>query len=90
VAAQEPPGEDAVRRDTDAELPAGRQDLVPDSAGEQRVLDLKVSDRVDAVRATDCIGTGLRQPDVPDISGLHHLRDRTDRLLDRNRGVNPA
>lgn len=44
---------------------------------------------MDPVRTTDRLGPVLRQPDVPNVSGLHHLGDRTDCILNRYRGVRP-
>ena len=86
---QKTTGEHPVRGDSDAQLTAYRQDLVLDPTGQQRVLDLKIGYRMDSVRTTDRLGPGLRQPDVPNVSGLHHLRDRTDRLLSWYRRIHP-
>ena len=34
--------------------------------------------------AADRVRADLRQPDEAHVSGLHHLGDRSDRLLDRH------
>jgi hypothetical protein len=51
VAADEPAREDAVGRHANPERAARGQDRVLDSAGDQRVLDLEIGDRMDGVRA---------------------------------------
>ena len=35
------------------------------------------------------LGADLRQPDVADVAGLHHLGDGADRVLDRHGGIEP-
>ena len=90
VAGEQAAGEHAVGGDADAELAAGRQDLVLDPAREQRVLDLQVGDRVHGVGAADGLGADLGEADVADVAGLHELRDRADRLLDRDVGEDAA
>ena len=42
-----------------------------------------------AVRAANGVGPDLRKSDVLDVSGLHHVGDGADRLLDRHRRVEP-
>ena len=74
----------------DAELADRRQDLRLDPAAHQRVLDLQRGDRVDGVRAADGGGAHLGQAEVPDEAGLDHLRDRADRVLDRDPRVQPG
>ena len=87
VAADQSTTEHAVGRDRDAQITARRQDLGLDAAGDQRVLDLHVADRVGVRRATDRLGTDLRQPDVTDEACVDELGDRAHGLLDRHLGV---
>ena len=84
MAGEKTAGEDAVGGESDPELAAGRQDLVLDPARDQRVLDLQVGDGVNRVRTPHGLGTRLGETDVADVAGLHELRDRADRLLDRD------
>jgi hypothetical protein len=76
--------------DPDPELATGGQDLVLDGAREQRVLDLKVGDRMGGLRSADPLRTGLREPHVADVASLHHFADRANGLLDGHRGVDPT
>ncbi len=84
VAGEQAAGEHPVGGDSDAQLPRGGQDFGLDAAGEQRVLDLQVGDRVDGVGAAQGLRADLGQADVADQAGLHHLGDRADGLLDRD------
>ena len=90
VAGEEAAGEDAVGGDADPELAAGGEDLLLDSAREERVLDLQVGDRVHRVRATNRLRPDLGEADVADVARLHQLRDRADGLLDRHVGEDAA
>ena len=56
-------------------------------AAHQRVLDLQVADRVHRRGPSDRLDADLREADVADVAGLHHVGDRADRLLDRHRGI---
>ena len=88
VPAQEAAREDAVRGDGDPELAGGRAGSRP------RCRARRASTR-SAGRQIGCtacarrivVGAGLREADVAHVAGLHHLRDRADRVLDRDRGV---
>ena len=51
----------AIGGDADAELAAGRQDLILDAARDQRIFDLQVGDRVDGVGAAQRLRADLRQ-----------------------------
>ena len=86
VPGEEAAGEDAVGGDADPELAAGGQDLLLDPARDQRVLDLQVGDGMHGVRPADRLGADLGEADVADVARLDHLRDRADRLLDRDVG----
>jgi hypothetical protein len=87
VAAEQAAREHAVGGHADPELAQRGQDLGLDAARDQRVLDLQVADRVNGRGTADRVCPGLREADVAHVPGLHHLGDRADRLLDRDRGV---
>jgi hypothetical protein len=84
VAGQQAARQHAVGGHADPQLAAGRQDLLLETAREERVLDLQVTDRVDGGRAANGVGAGLREADVADIARLDHLGDRAHGLLDRD------
>ncbi len=90
MAAQQAAGEHAVRRQADAQLPQRRDDRLLRAAREQRVLDLQVADGSHGGGAPDGVGAQLRQPDVPDVTGLAHLLQRADGLLHRDLRVEAA
>ncbi len=89
VAADETTREHAVGRDGDAAFADHGQDRLLDAAGDQRILDLQVADRVDSRSAPDRLDADLREADVADIAGLHHVGDRPHRLLDRHARIKP-
>src|SRR5581483_2338154 len=60
LSAQESPAERAVGDEADAELPAGRKDLVFGLPAPERVFGLKRGDRVDRLRAADRVRRRLR------------------------------
>ena len=68
---------------------AGGQNLRLDAARQQRILDLQIADRMHRMRPADGIGADLRQADVPDVTGLHHLGDGADGILDRHVRIEP-
>jgi hypothetical protein len=80
-------GQHTISGDTHAELTGGRQQRVLDAAGDQRVLDLHVTDRVHRNGSAQRLRPDLGQPDVPHVSGLDQLRHRPDGLLDRHRRI---
>src|SRR5258708_4554148 len=90
MAADQPPREDAIRSDADAELAACRQDLVLDPARDEGILDLEVADRVDGVRAAERLGADLGEADMTDIAAFDQIGDRAYRLLDRHARVEAA
>jgi hypothetical protein len=53
------------------------------------VLDLEVADRVDRRRPSKGLSAHLRQADMADMAGLHHLRNGADGLFDRHIRVQP-
>ena len=57
------------------------------AAAHQRVLDLQVADRVHLRGAADRLDADLGEADVADVARLHHVGDRADGLLDRDRGI---
>ena len=63
MAADQPTREHAVSRDPDPQLAQVGKDPVLDAAGDQRILDLQIADRMHRVRATDRVGADLRQAD---------------------------
>ena len=79
-----PAAERGVGHQADAELAHGRQDLVLEVAGEQRVLGLQRGDRVHGVGAADRLRRRLGEPEVADLAGLDQLGHRADGLLDRH------
>ncbi len=87
VAGDQSAREHPVRRDGDAQLTGGGQDLVLDGAGDQRVLDLQVRDRRGGGGPADGVGADLAEADVPDVAPLDEFRDGADGLLDRHVGV---
>jgi hypothetical protein len=83
LAGQEPAAERRVGHEADAELAAGRQDLVLGVARPQRVLGLQRGDLVHGVRAAQRLGSGLAQAEVADLALRDQLGHRPDGLLDR-------
>ena len=67
----------------------GRQDFILDAARDQRIFDLQIADRMHGGGAADRFGAHLRQADMADIAGLHHVGDGADRLLDRHVRIEP-
>src|SRR6476619_5883192 len=86
--ADEPAREHAVGRDADPKLTTGWKNLVLDVARDERVFNLQIADRVHGSGAPQRLRADFGQADVPHIAGLHHVRDRTDCLLDRNVRIN--
>ena len=84
-AGEQAAAERAERHDADAELAAGRHDLVLDVAAPQRPLALQRGDRVDGGGAADRVDRRLRQPEVADLARGDQLGHRPDGLLDRAR-----
>ena len=87
---EEAPAERRVRDQADAELAQGREDLVLDMPGPQRVLGLDRRDRMDRVGPADRLGARLRESEVADLAGRDELGHRPDGLLDRRVGVDPV
>jgi hypothetical protein len=83
-AGEQPTREHAVGGHAHAQLPAGGQGLRLDPARQQRVLDLQVGHWMGGMRAPERLGSCLRQADVAHPAGVDHLRDRSDRVLDRD------
>ncbi len=90
MAAEQAAREHAVGGHADAELARDGQDPGLDGAGDERVLDLEVADRVDGGGAAQGVGADLGEADVADVAGLDQLGDRADGLLDRHGGVQPG
>jgi len=86
---EEPAPERAVCDEPDPELAARGEDGRLDVAREERVLALERRDRVDATRAPERLGRGLREADPPDLPFPHETRHRANGLLYRRRGVDP-
>src|SRR5690606_6879421 len=84
VAGDQTAGEDAVGGDGDAEFAGGRQDLVLDGPGEERVLDLEVRDGRGGGGPADGVGVDLAEADVPYVALLDEFGDGADGLLDRD------
>jgi hypothetical protein len=82
AAGEESSAQRAIWDEADAELAAGREDLVLDVAHPERVLGLQRGDRVHGVRAADRRRRGLAEPEEADLPLLHELGHRPDRLLD--------
>ncbi len=83
-------GQDAVRGHADPEFPDRGQDLRLDTPAHQRVLDLQRTDGMDGIGPADGVRPHLREAEVPHVPGPDHLRDRADRVLDRDARVEPA
>ena len=56
---EQPSRQDAIRRDADAKRPRGREDGRLEIAGDQRVFDLQIADRVRLVRPSQGVGADL-------------------------------
>src|SRR5204862_193279 len=67
---------DAVGGVADAEFAGGRQDFSLDAAGEQRILDLEIGDRVHGGGAAQGLHAHFGQSDVADVAGAHQLGQR--------------
>src|SRR5262249_32167986 len=72
----------SIGRDTDPELPAGREDFTFNTPRDQRVLDLQVCDRVHRLGAPDGLRADFREADVTHVSLLDQVGNRADRVLD--------
>ena len=80
----------AVGGNANAKRAAGRQYGFLDATGDQRVLNLKVGDRMNGGRPADRLRSDLRKPNMADITSLHHFRDGSDRVLDRHVRIEPC
>lgn len=79
-----------IRGDANAKRATRRQNLGLDSARQERVLDLQIGDRVHRLSAPHCVGPRLRQGSIADVSRLHHVHNRADRVLDRHGRVDSS
>src|SRR4029453_8020994 len=77
VPGEEAAAERALGDESDAELPARRQDLGLDLALPERVLGLQRADGMDGVPAAQSARTRFRQADEPDLAGAHQIGHRT-------------
>src|SRR5262249_51342199 len=83
LAAEEAAAERAVGDEADAELAAGGEDAVFRIAAPQRVLALQRRDRMDLAGAAHGLDARFGEAEIADLSFLHELRHRADRVLDR-------
>ena len=75
------------RHEADAKLLKRRQHFLLRFAEPQRILALHRRDRLDCVRAADCLCRGFGQPEVFDVALLNQILHCAGNVFNRNFGV---
>jgi hypothetical protein len=90
VTADQASRQHAVGGDPDPELTARLQQFAFDVAGDERVLDLQVIDRVHRMSPPQRIRPHLGEPDVAHVPRVDQISDRADGFLDGHVGIEPS
>ena len=86
---QQSPRQHPIRRRRNPQLPSRGKTCFSGPRLIKRVLDLHVGNGMNGPRPPNRLRPHLRQPNPPDISSFHQVRNRANRFLNRHSRIQP-